>query len=84
MHPRTLQRRLREEGHSFESLKDALRRDITLQFLKRKRMPLIHVAEALGYSEVSTLSRSCYRWFSVSPRQLRAQLCNDNAEVDWA
>ncbi|MEZ5736798.1 MAG: AraC family transcriptional regulator [Novosphingobium sp.] len=75
MHPRTLQRRLREEGHSFEVMKDGLRRDTALQFLKRRRVPLIHVAEALGYSEVSTLSRSCYRWFSTSPRKLRTKLC---------
>jgi AraC-like DNA-binding protein len=80
MHPRTLQRRLREEGHSFESMKDGLRRDTALQFLKRKQMPLIHVAEALGYAEVSTLSRSCYRWFSASPRQLRSRLCKGRQE----
>jgi AraC-like DNA-binding protein len=80
IHPRTLQRRLREVGHSFESMKDGLRRDTALQFLKRKRMPLIHVAEALGYSEVSTLSRSCYRWFAATPRQLRARFSNNTAD----
>ena len=73
LHARTLQRRLREEEQSFEGLKDSVRRDAALQFLRRKGMPLIHVAEALGYSEVSTLSRSCYRWFAASPRQLRSE-----------
>jgi AraC-like DNA-binding protein len=29
------------------------------------------IAEILGYSETSVLSRSCFRWFSASPRQLR-------------
>jgi AraC-like DNA-binding protein len=80
MQPRTLQRRLREEGQSFETMKDGVRRDTALQFLGRKSMPLIHVAEALGYSEVSTLSRSCYRWFSASPRQLRSRLGNASLE----
>ena len=77
MHPRTLQRRLREEGQSFEAMKDAVRRDTVLQFIRHKRMPLIQVAQALGYAEVSTLSRSCYRWFASSPRQLRTRLCNN-------
>jgi AraC-like DNA-binding protein len=72
MHPRTLQRRLRSEGKSVESIKDSVRRDMALRYLKHSTMPLIRVAKMLGYSEASTLSRSCYRWFSLSPRQLRA------------
>jgi AraC-like DNA-binding protein len=72
MHPRTLQRRLRAEGESVESIKDNVRRDLVLRYLKQSSLPLIRVAKMLGYSETSTLSRSCYRWFSLSPRQLRA------------
>jgi AraC-like DNA-binding protein len=71
LHPRTLQRRLREEGESFETIKDCVRRDIALRYLPQRDVPLIKVAEMLGYSEASVLSRSCYRWFSASPRQLR-------------
>lgn len=82
MHPRTLQRRLRSEGESVESIKDGVRRDIALRYLKQSSMPLIRVAKLLGYSETSALSRSCYRWFSLSPRQLRggAQPDADNAQ----
>lgn len=74
LHPRTLQRRLREEGETFEEIKDMIRRDVALRYLKQRNIPLIRVAEILGYSETSVLSRSCYRWFSASPRQLRSQL----------
>lgn len=74
LHPRTLQRRLREEGACFESIRDGVRRDNALRYLGQPEMPLIRVAEMLGYSEASVLSRSCYRWFSASPRQLRHQL----------
>jgi AraC-like DNA-binding protein len=73
MHARTLQRRLREEGESFESIKDSVRRDLALRYLRQPAMPLIRVAEMLGYSATSMLSRSCYRWFSASPRQLRGK-----------
>ena len=76
LHPRTLQRRLKEEGNSFESIKDSVRRDAALYYLGQSRLPLIQVAAALGYLEVSTLSRSCYRWFSASPRRLRKALIN--------
>jgi AraC-like DNA-binding protein len=74
MHPRTLQRRLKLEGNSFESIKDAVRRDSVLYYLGQSSLPLVQVAAALGYLEVSTLSRSCYRWFSVSPKRLRKAL----------
>ena len=74
LHPRTLQRRLREEGECFETIKDSVRREVALRYLRQPDMPLIRVAEMLGYSEASVLSRSCYRWFAASPRQLRTRL----------
>ncbi|MCB1636740.1 MAG: helix-turn-helix domain-containing protein, partial [Xanthomonadales bacterium] len=73
MHPRTLQRRLREEGTSFENIKDEIRRELALRYIQLEEMPLKRVAEKLGYAETSVLSRSCLRWFSASPRQLRQQ-----------
>lgn len=73
LHPRTLQRRLRAEGTSFEDIKDEIRRDMALRFITDGDMPLKRVAEKLGYAETSVLSRSCLRWFSTSPRELRAQ-----------
>lgn len=74
LHTRTLQRRLREEGECVETIKDSVRREIALRYLRQPGVPLIRVAEMLGYSEASVLSRSCYRWFSASPRQIRNRL----------
>lgn len=71
MHSRTLQRRLRTDGESFEEIKDGVRRDVALRYIKQSSVPLMRVAQMLGYSDTSVLSRSCYRWFSASPRQLR-------------
>jgi AraC-like DNA-binding protein len=73
LHPRTLHRRLREEGTSFEAIKDEVRRDQALRYLQDGDLPLTRIAEKLGYAETSVLSRSCFRWFAASPRQLRAQ-----------
>lgn len=74
LHPRTLQRRLREEGESFETIKDSVRRDVALRYLQQPDMTLVRLTHILGYSETSVLSRSCHRWFSASPRQLRIEL----------
>lgn len=71
MHPRTLQRRLKCEGKSFESIKDEVRQEAAMRYLQRADIPFARVAEKLGYAEQSVLSRSCYRWFDASPRELR-------------
>ncbi|MCG2842024.1 AraC family transcriptional regulator [Sandaracinobacter sp. RS1-74] len=71
MHPRTLQRRLRAEGGSFESIKDDVRRQVALRYLRQREIPLTRVAQKLGYAEASVLSRSCLRWFEASPQEIR-------------
>ena len=71
LHPRTLQRRLRDEGESFEAIRDSVRRDMALRYLQQPDVSLVRVTEILGYSETSVLSRSCVRWFCASPRELR-------------
>jgi AraC-like DNA-binding protein len=74
MHPRTLQRRLREEGTTFEDIKDEVRRDLARCYLAYPDVPLAHVTALLDYREQSALSRSCQRWFQTTPRALRASL----------
>ncbi len=73
LHPRTLHRRLKVEGKSFEGIKDEVRRDVALSYLQQTDLPLPLIAEKLGYAEHSVLSRSCFRWFCASPSQLRSQ-----------
>ena len=73
MLPRTLQRRLQDEGASFEVIKDNVRRKLALQYLGQSQS-MTEVAAQLGYSEPSVLTRSCHRWFAASPRDIRTQL----------
>ena len=72
LHPRTLHRRLKAEGKSFEGIKDEARRDVALRHLQHTDLSLTRIAERLGYAETSVLSRSCFRWFGASPSRLRS------------
>ncbi len=74
MHPRALQRRLAESDMTFEILVDHARRDTALRLLANRSVPLATIAQQLGYSEQSTLTRSCRRWFSVTPLAKRREL----------
>ncbi|RXV64577.1 AraC family transcriptional regulator [Burkholderia stabilis] len=72
IHPRTLQRRLRNEGQNFEALVDQVRRERLLALLEHPEPPrLSQVALMLGYSQQAAMTRSCRRWFGCSPTELR-------------
>jgi AraC-like DNA-binding protein len=74
MHPRTLQRRLAEEGARCQEVIDRVRRDQTVRYLAEPDLHLSQIAGMLGYAEQSALNRSCRRWFGKTPRQCRADL----------
>ena len=74
LHPRTLQRRLADQGLRFEDIKDQVRRELFQRWLAANDgPPLATLAGMLDYAEPSALTRSCRRWFGLSPTQLKTQ-----------
>jgi AraC-like DNA-binding protein len=73
MHPRTLQRRLAEEGQCFKSMVDVARREQAHHWLTRTDTPLAQVAGVLGLSDQTVLCRNCMRWFGRTPAGVRSQ-----------
>jgi len=69
----TLRRHLREEGTSFQALKDQLRRDIAIYHLGRNDLSLQQIAEQLGFSEPSAFHRAFKKWTGLTPGAYRAQ-----------
>ena len=72
LHPRVLQRRLADSGTSFEEILDDLRRDLAWE-LSATGLHISQIATMLGYSEQSSYTRACRRWYGESPRHLRAR-----------
>ena len=73
MHSRTLHRRLKTEGTSFQRIKDEVRRDILLYYVQETKMDFARISERLGFAEQSVMSRTCQRWLSASPSTIRSQ-----------
>lgn len=72
LQPRTLQRRLKQAGTSFEQLIDKLRKERFSELIHLHDGPsLTQIAHLLGYSESSVLNRSCRRWFGCTPQTLK-------------
>lgn len=69
--PRTVQRRLAQEGTTFEGLMDDVRRGIAYRLITGTDMPVAQIAAMAGFAEQSALTRAVRRWYGVSPRILR-------------
>ena len=74
LHPRTLQRRLAEEGATFGGLVDSVRRRTAEGYLRDSDLSLRHLASELGFLEQSALTRASHRWFGTSPAAYRRML----------
>ncbi|WP_192804784.1 AraC family transcriptional regulator ligand-binding domain-containing protein [Rhodococcus erythropolis] len=60
--PRTLRRRLAEEGTSYRQIAEDVRRTIATDLLYKHRLSKAVVAERLGYRDASSLRRAARRW----------------------
>lgn len=74
MAPRTLQERLGASGDSFKRIKDAVRADLALKYLRQSSLNLSEIAEILGYAELSNFCHSFRRWHGRSAGAVRRQL----------
>jgi AraC-like DNA-binding protein len=68
---RTLQRKLREEGTSHQSLLDEIRRELSERYLREREMSVGEVAYLLGFSESSAFHRAFRRWTGLTPTEFR-------------
>lgn len=71
LHPRTLQRRLADEGTTFAAVLDDVRKVAARRYLVSTDLPLSQVAGLLGFSEQAVLTRACRRWWGLTPSQVR-------------
>ncbi len=68
---RTLSRRLAESGYTLVSLIEEIRMERADSMLMSSSMPLLKIAQQLGYSDTSTFSRAYRRVKKQSPSDVR-------------
>jgi len=74
--PRSVHRRLEEEGSSFRAIKDALRRDMALARLTKTADPIARIAADLGYADTSAFYRAFVDWTGMAPAHYRRRLAD--------
>ena len=70
---RTMYRQLREEGTSFQAIKDEVRREQAIHFLCRTDKPVKQIALTLGFSGEKSFSRAFRDWTGMTPNGYRQQ-----------
>jgi AraC-like DNA-binding protein len=71
MSPRSLQRRLGDEGTTFAELLAELRHELALRHLQDQRLSIGEVAFLLGFVDVSSFHRAFKRWTGHTPAEYR-------------
>ncbi|MEP1765306.1 MAG: AraC family transcriptional regulator ligand-binding domain-containing protein [Sulfitobacter sp.] len=71
MTPRTLNRRLKEEGTSFQNIKDALRRDIAISALQHGTTSIEQIAFETGFTAPANFHRAFRKWTNRTPGSYR-------------
>jgi len=77
--PRTLQRRLVDEGQSFSTLLNEVRREIAVRYLSSASHSIAEVANLAGYSTSSSFIRWFASEFGMAPTRWRMVMKQRNA-----
>jgi AraC-like DNA-binding protein len=79
--PRTLQRRLRAEGVSFDQVSQEIRAGLAREYLGDRGLSVGEVGYLLGFSEPSAFTRAFRRWTGQSPHDFRASLAREGSHL---
>lgn len=71
--PRNLQRKLRNEGVTYQQLADSVRKSLAQHYLESGKYPLKEIAYILGYNELSAFTRAFKRWTGAPPLHYQQQ-----------
>jgi len=69
---RTLQRRLTEDGVTFQQLMEQARRELARHYLLQSSLELNETAYLLGYEDANSFFRAFHEWEGTSPGQWRS------------
>jgi AraC-like DNA-binding protein len=70
---RSLRRQLRQQGISFRGLRDELRAQLALKYLRSTNLANEDIATALGFSDAANFRRAFHRWTNRSPSNVRGE-----------
>ncbi len=71
---RSLQRRLKRHGVSFNDLLNQAKFELAKNRLENSSLPIMEIAFQIGYADAAHFTRAFHRWAGMSPNQFRKRL----------
>lgn len=71
---RSLQRKLKDEGESFQSVLETTRAELSMHYLKRADLSVQEISYLLAYRDPNSFYRAFQGWTGMTPGQARAEL----------
>jgi AraC-like DNA-binding protein len=81
MSERNMQRRLAENGTTFERILDDTRKELSDQLLRDTKLSLTDIAFLMGYSCPNAYSRAAKAWYSQPPSRMRGNFDAESLKV---
>lgn len=74
LHPRTLQRRLKDVGDSHSAIQARVRHRLALAWLRQPELSIEDISERLGFTDRRSFTLAFTRWSGQTPSQFRRAL----------
>lgn len=68
---RSLQRKLKDEGESFQTVLERTRAELSLHYLKREDLSVTEISFLLAYRDPNSFYRAFYGWTGMTPGEAR-------------
>ena len=82
MSARTLQRRLNENGVTFQEIVETARREMARHYLEQTSLELVETAYLLGYEDSNSFFRAFHHWEGTTPGEWRSTRRSSGASAD--
>ncbi|WP_421849635.1 AraC family transcriptional regulator ligand-binding domain-containing protein [Oricola sp.] len=71
---RTLQRKLKDEGTTFQEVLDQTRSDLSYHYLKKPEVSVVEISYLLGFQDPASFYRAFHGWTGQTPADVRNRL----------
>ena len=71
---RALQRRLKDEGSTFQDVLNRTREELARHYLRSSRMTAAEISFLLGFEDPNSFFRAFHKWTGSTPEQARIAL----------
>lgn len=73
----TLRRRLADEGHTYQGLKDGVRKALAMGWLAESHLSFADIALKLGFADTSSFYKAFRKWSGTNPGHYRSLMLDD-------